>query len=143
MSIHNPFATKEYHDYIKTLPESAQKWNLMLDMDLEGRLESPYTELLRYSGEVYNGGHGQYFDNTAMITDLETDVETMLPALPPVLRDNLKRAYETHLAFDEENFDDEDGDPYEEFDGVFYENEDLFNSVLQAYANTLTIPEDY
>ena len=45
------------------LTEEQKKWNKMWDLWANGLTDSPYAELMTYQSEVYNGGHGQYFDN--------------------------------------------------------------------------------
>ena len=47
------------------LPLPQQRWNKMWDLWADGELDSPYASLMTYQSEVNNGGHDQYFFNTA------------------------------------------------------------------------------
>lgn len=60
----------------KKKPEltEALKWNKMWDLWSEGEIDSPYSELTTYHGEVNNGGHSQYFDNTETGGDLQKEL---------------------------------------------------------------------
>ena len=50
-------------DLFKKNPRLTQeqlKWNKMWELWVEGKVESPYAELMTYQSEINNGGHGQY-----------------------------------------------------------------------------------
>lgn len=47
-----------------------QKWNKMWELWSEGKIASPYAELMTYQSEVNNGGHNQYFTNVENTSDL-------------------------------------------------------------------------
>lgn len=120
------------------MTERDRKWNLMWDLWVAGRAESPYAELMEYEGEVNNGGHSQYFFNGANCRDLEREVQIILSVLPEPLRENLKKGYEAFLT--QENISDEDNDDlFEECDSVFYDNEGLLLDILRGYAERLTL----
>ena len=122
----------------KELPEADRKWNRMWDLWVEGKVPSPYAELMNYDGEVNNGGHSQYFFNTANCGDLKAEVDQILPVLPNPLRDNLKRAYDAFSG--QEDICDDENDPlFEECDDVFYENEQLLLDILKGYADGLSL----
>ena len=120
------------------LPEKERKWNKMWDLWAEGQAKSPYAQLMTYDSEVNNGGHSQYFFNTANCGDLKAEVETILPILPDVLRENLKRGYEAFAA--QEDIDDDVNDElFNECDDVFYDNEQPLLDLLEAYADTMKL----
>ena len=48
------------------LTDEQKKWNKMWDLWVEGRADSPYSELMTYQSEINNGGHDQYFFNIEM-----------------------------------------------------------------------------
>ena len=91
-----------------------------------GEADSPYGELMTYVGEVGNGGHTQYFTNTAL---LKADMEVLDAALPPVLRDNLRCAFDA--------FQNDGEEILAHCDRVFGENEHLITAILKTYADTL------
>lgn len=120
-----------------TLSYADQQWNKMWDLWVDGKTCSPYTELMLYQSEVYNGGHAQYFDNTANFYDLKAEVEALLTILPPVLAECVHRCYtafadtgditKTHSAL------------FAACDDVFYDIEDQINKLLEAYAATIQL----
>ena len=122
----------------KSLSEDEQKWNLMWDLWVEEKAESPYSELMTYESEVNNGGHSQYFFNVANCGDLHAEVRKILPVLPEPLRENLKKGYDAFSAL-KDICDDINEDLFEECDDLFYENEQLLLDVLKGYANRLTL----
>ena len=120
----------------ETLTEE-QKLNKLWDLWAEGKAEAPCAALMTYQSEVNNGGHSQYFFNVANTGDLKAEVDMILPLLPDVLRDNLKRACDAFAA-QEEIDDDVNDDLFSECDDVFYENEQPLIELIQGFANELT-----
>lgn len=102
----------------------------------EGKLPSPYAQLMTYQSEINNGGHSQYFFNTANSGDLQAEVTAVLSLLPEPLRSNLQQAYEAFAA-QADIADDVNDALFERCDEVFYAHEQLVNSLLEAYAATL------
>lgn len=127
MGIFDKLAKKE------ELPDADRKWNKMWDQWAEGKAVAPYAQLMTYDSEVNNGGHSQYFFNTANCGDLKAEVEAILPILPDVLRDNLQRGYDAFAA-QEDIADDVNDDLFGECDDVFYENEQLLLDILLEHA---------
>ena len=82
------------HKKKNKLTLAQQKENRMWDLWVEGKSVSPYTELMTYESEVNNGGHPQYFFNTANCHDLKSAVNVLFSVLPEILRENLRRGYE-------------------------------------------------
>lgn len=130
-------------DFIKPqkpqeLPPEQQRWNKMWDLWADGELDSPYASLMTYQSEVNNGGHDQYFFNTANCGDLQAEVTAVLSLLPEVLRENLRRGYEAFAA-QEDITDDTNEALFSECDDVFYANEQLINQLLEAFAATIKL----
>ena len=125
----------------RELSSEELKWNKMWQMWVDEEAISPYAELMTYESEVNNGGHAQFFDNVSNTADLAKAVEALLGILKGALHDNLKRAYDAFLEFDEESY--EEGDPIDaimdECDRVFYENEDEIERLLKEYASTVEL----
>lgn len=120
----------------KELSEAERKWNLMWDMWVQGKSESPYTELMEYESEVNNGGHSQYFFNNVNCGDLKESIKILYAILPDALSKNLRKAYEA-FAVQKDIADDVNDELFEECDGFFYENENLLIDILKEYANGL------
>ena len=118
------------------LPEKDRKWNKMWDLWMEGKAASPYAQLMTYESEVNNGGHDQYFFNTAEVSDLKTEVAAALSILPEPLKGNLQRAYETYLT-QGDDWDEQYDVIFGECDDVFYEHEQLLIDILEGYAETM------
>ena len=115
-----------------------RKWNLMMDLWIEEDLPAPYQELITYDNEVNNGGHAQYFFNTADCRDIKTEIETILPALPDLLQENLKQGLQAFLALDDVIYDPEN-EVFNQCDEVFYDNEELLIEILNQFAATLDL----
>lgn len=122
----------------KKLTEAERKWNRMWELWVQGNVDSPYLELMNYESEVNNGGHSQYFFNTANCGDLKAEMAVLLTALPEPLLANLRRAYDA-FASQEDIADDDNDDLFEECDDVFYEHEALFTALLENYAKTMKL----
>lgn len=122
----------------KPLTEAEQKWNKLWDLWEQGETESPYTQLMEYESEVNNGGHSQYFFNTANCGDLKAEVEVLLSVLPEPLQTNLKKAYE-EFSNQEDICDDENEELFEACDSVFYEHEHLLIALLQSHADGMPL----
>ena len=121
-----------------SVTDEARKWNLMMDLWTEEELPSPYQELITYDNEVNNGGHAQYFFNTDDCQDIKTEIETILPALPELLRENLMQGFKAFLALDDIIYDPEN-EVFSQCDDVFYDNEDLLIEILKQYADTFAL----
>ena len=101
-------------------------------------LKLPCAKLMTYESEVNNGGHSQYFFNTANCGNLAAEVEAVLPMLPEPLRENLSRGYVAFAA--QKNISDDDNDALcEECDDVFYDHEQLLIDILYEAAKSLTL----
>lgn len=114
------------------------KWNKMVDLWVEEKLDSPYAELLTYDNEVNNGGHWQFFDNVSETDNLDRVVKVLLEVLPVDFKHILKSAYEEY----KKDPDDEEGNltPFlDKCDNFYYENCKKVESILQQYANTLSL----
>ena len=123
--------------------EDQKKWNKMWELWADGQADSPYCELMNYQGEVNNGGHYQYFDNTQNTGDLQKEMSVLETILPETLKLNLQRAYRAYLLLEENCDDDQAEEIMEQCDNMFYEKEDYINLALQNYASTIEIPPEH
>ena len=114
-----------------------QKVDKMWELWAINKLDLPCAKLMKYEGEVNNGGHSQYFFNVANCGNLAEDVNAVLSMLPETLRGNLKRGYDAFIT--QENIsDDENDDLFDECDDVFYEHEQLIIDIIYEAAKTFT-----
>lgn len=114
--------------------ECNNKWNKMWALWAEGKIESPYNELMSYHGEVNNGGHYQFFSNADNIENSDTVVEMLSSILSEDLKHNLKMAYRAYINL-ENNIDiDSSEQDIEKCDNIFYENEDKIIKMLESYS---------
>ena len=122
----------------KTLPPEAMKWNKMWDMWADEKIPSPYQDLMTYQSEINNGGHSQFFLNVSNTGDLESVVKEVLSILPETLSGNLEDAFSAYKKYDDVD-DDKLAEILDNCDGVFYENEDDINNILENYAETIEL----
>ena len=116
------------------LADAQKKWNKMWELWSDGQASSPYTELMTYQSEVYNGGHYQYFTNVENVGDLQKEMSALERILPKKLNIHLKKAYEAYLILEENDEDEKAEEIIEQCEDVFYENEELINRILEEYA---------
>ena len=112
------------------LTEAQLKWNKMWELWSDGKIESPYAELMTYQSEINNGGHSQYFSNAEENGILQNESAILAQILPPVLNDNLQKAYKAYISSEEIS---------EKYDTVFYENEQEIIRILEEYAEKTEI----
>ena len=120
------------------LTEEQLKWNKMWDLWVQGKVESPFAELMRYQSEVNNGGHSQYFTNVENIADLQNEISVLETILPVIHRDNLRKAYKAYLVLKEKENEHAE-EVLEQCDDVFYENETELNCILEEYAKKIEL----
>lgn len=133
------FLKKFFQKKEEELPIEAQKWNKMWDLWVEEEADSPYAELMTYQSEVNNGGHMQFFDNVSNTDDLPKNVEALYSILTGALRENIEKAYNAFLAYDENDENDTISEIMDECDDVFYANESEIERILQEYADTIEL----
>jgi len=133
------FLKKFFQKKEEELPIEAQKWNKMWDLWVEEEADSPYAELMTYQSEVNNGGHMQFFDNVSNTDDLPKNVEVLYSILTGALRENIEKAYNAFLAYDENDENDTISEIMDECDDVFYANESEIERILQEYADTIEL----
>ena len=122
----------------KTTLTPDEKLDRMWAMWANNELKLPCAKLMTYESEVNNGGHSQYFFNTANCGNLAAEVEAVLPMLPEPLRENLSRGYVAFAA--QKYISDDDNDAlFEECDDVFYDHEQLLIDILYEAAKSLTL----
>ena len=116
------------------LSEEHLKWNKMWELWVEGKVDSPYAEMMTYQSEINNGGHDQYFVNVENTGDLQKEMSALEKILSPKLNNNLQKAYEAYLVLEEKEEDEKAEGVLEQCDDVFYENEEEINRLLEEYA---------
>lgn len=121
------------------LSEADEKWNRMWDLWAEGEIESPYNELMTYQSEVNNGGHHQYFLNTENNGDVRKDIEALCTILPGVLTDNIQAAFKAYIELEQDKNIEANEEILENCYDVFWENEEMINSILESYCKKIEI----
>ena len=121
------------------LTDEQKKWNIMWDLWVEGRVDSPYAELMTYQSEINNGGHDQYFFNIDNSGNLQKEMAVLKTVLPAKLRDNLQNAYDAYLKLTNEEFDEQAGTILSQYDDEFYKGEEDINRILREYASQLEL----
>lgn len=91
MRLFNIFNKKE-----RPLSEKELKWNKMWELWAEGKIDTPYAELMTYQSEINNGGHLQYFDNIENTGDLQKEISELERILPQALKSNLLISYKSY-----------------------------------------------
>ena len=133
------FLKKFFQKKEEELTIEAQKWNKMWDLWVEAEADSPYAELMTYQSEVNNGGHMQFFDNVSNTDDLSKNMEVLYSILEGTLRENIEKAYNAFLAYDENDENDTISEIMDECDDVFYANENEIERILKEYADTIAL----
>ena len=121
----------------KELSEAEKQWNRMWALWVDGKISSPYKELMTYQSEVNNGGHLQYFDNTRNVSNLSREMSALNEVLPDELRTNLQNAYSAYLLFDENEENEEAEDSLEKCDDFYYKSEEKINNILESFSETI------
>ncbi len=116
-----------------------KKWNIMWDLWVEGRADSPYAELMTYQSEINNGGHDQYFFNIENSGNLQKEMAVLKTVLPTKLRDNLQNAYDAYLKLTNEESDERAGTILRQYDDEFYKDEEDINRILREYASQIEL----
>lgn len=121
------------------LTEEQKKWNKMWELWTQEKVESPYAELMNYSGDINSGGHDYYFQNLEFEGNVEKDMSALEQILSPTLNNNLKKAYKAYLILKEKETTTETEEIIEQCDKVFYENEEEIHYILREYASTINL----
>ena len=111
----------------------------MWDLWVEGKVDSPFAELMEYQSQVNNGGHDQYFTNVENTGDLQKEMSALEQILSEKLNSNLKRAYKAYLVLEENEDDEKSEETLDQCDDVFYENEEEINYALEEYASKIEL----
>lgn len=128
---------KDIEDVV--LSEADKKWNRLWVLWAEGEIESPYNELMTYQSEVNNGGHHQYFLNTENNGDVRKDIEALCAILPDVLKNNIQTAFKSYIELEQDKNIETNEEILEQCDDVFWENEEMINSILESYCKKIEI----
>ena len=118
------------------LSDEQKRFSELWDLWDNGKVPSPYAELMTYQSEVNNGGHDQYFFNIENTGDLEKELNAVFSILPGKLLANLKEAYKAYLK-SEENDNEETEEILRQCDDVFYSCETEINRILEEYASKI------
>ena len=121
------------------LTDEQKKWNKMWDLWVEGRADSPYSELMTDQSEINNGGHDQYFFNIENSGNLQKEMAVLKTVLPAKLRDNLQNAYDAYLKLTNEESDEQAGTILSQYDDEFYKVEEDINRILREYASQIEL----
>lgn len=113
--------------------KEVERYNRMWDRWAEGKIGSPFAELMTYQSEVNNGGHSQFFHNMNVRGVLKKTMMELNKILPENHKRNLKFAYDTYKKCGE---DYERSEPLlDKCDDFYYENEEPINNILENFAN--------
>ena len=121
------------------LTEEQLKWNKMWELWTQEKVESPYAELLNYSGDINSGGHGYYFECLNFEGDIKKDLSALEKILSHELNENLKKAYRAYLMLKEKDNDKNAEEILEHCDNVFYGNEGEIDRILKEYADKVKL----
>ena len=121
------------------LTDEQRKWNGMWDLGVEGRVDSPYAELMTYQSEINNGGHDLYFINLENSVDLQANIAILETVLPEELQANLRKAYSAYLQLKNGKSDMQLEKIMSQCDDDFYKDEEEINCILRAYATRIEL----
>ena len=114
------------------------QWNKMLDLWVEEKLESPYSELIEYLNGINGEGHFCHFDNVSDNGNLRKYVKTLMNILPEPLKSNILLAYKAYMV-NPDDVSDENNEILNNCDNVYYENEELVNEILRKRASKIKL----
>lgn len=118
----------------KELTPQELRWNKMWDLWADGKIASPYAELMTYQSEINNGGHDQYFINVDNNGNLKKEMSELKRILSPRLRNNLNDAYSAFLALEKSEDDETAEEVLNKCDDVFFKNEEEINRILKEHS---------
>ena len=114
------------------------QWNKMWELWGDGKIESPYQELMEYFNGINNSGHYMHFDNIAGNQDLKTYIDALTTILPQPLKENVELAYRTYM-MNPDDVSDEDNEILDQCDDVYYTNEYIMNNILKERASKIDL----
>ncbi len=123
----------------RELTDDEPKWNKMWDLWADGKIASPYAELMTYQSEVNNGGHDQYFLNVGNTGSIGNEMTMLEKLLPARLYSNLTDAYRAYQALEENEDDEKAAETLEKCDDFFYENEEEINQILEKHSSQISL----
>ena len=121
------------------LTEEQLRWNKMWGLWVQGKVDSPFAELMKYQSQVNNGGHSQYFTNVENVGDIQKEMSALETILTKKLNANLKKAYKAYLVLEEKEEDEKAEEILEQCDDVFYEFEEEINHALKEYSSKIEL----
>lgn len=119
------------------------KWNYMIDLWVDNKLDNPIQHLITYDSEVNNGGHLQFFENCH--EELPEIIPLIKTYLSKNMAKNLQDAYDLYLNLNPNTYsidtfvDVAREDHFDKFDNYYYEHDKEVNQVLTKYSLTLKI----
>ena len=119
------------------------KWNYMIDLWVDNKLDNPIKHLITYDNEINNGGHLQFFQNNH--DELSEIIPVIKKYLSKNMSKNLQDAYELYLKINpnidsiESYVEVSQEENFEKFDNYYYEHDKEINKVLTEYSLTLKI----
>ena len=114
--------------------EHSNQWNKMWNLWADGKIESPYDELMSYHGEVNNGGHYQFFSNTDNIENSQSVIEKLSGILPEELKINLEKAYTAYINLENDTDIDFSEQEIKKCDNNFFKNEHIITKILKNHS---------
>ena len=120
------------------IPKDYLQWNKMMELWGDGKLESPYSELIEYLNGVNNGGHFMHFDNVSGNGNLKKYVDQIASILPEVLKENINRAYNAYIV-NPDDVSEENEAILDECDKIYFINEEDVNEILQDRASKIEL----
>ncbi len=122
----------------ETLSQESLQWNKMWDLWAEGKIESPYGELMEYLNGINDGGHFCHFDNVSSNANLKEYVNALSQILPEPLKSNVTAAYKAYI-INPDDITSENEQILEDCDHIYYANESLINQILTARASKIEL----
>ncbi len=96
----------------------------------KSEIESPLNEIMEVISNIGACGHADFFDFCKKEPQLQKDFDVALPLLPEAIKNNVLKA---KAIFDSTPEEEKGDDFLDEFDDVFYENEDLIDNFLLSF----------
>lgn len=115
--------------------ENEEKFNKMWELWVEGKIPSPYADLMTYQSEVNNGGHAQFFHNVSSTGHLRTVMKELNKVLPFDTKPALVEAYYAYLV---NGADAEENESFfDAADELFHKKEKMIHKILVEYSKKL------
>ncbi len=112
------------------------RWNKMWDLWCEGKVPSPYADLMSYQSDVHTIGHAKFFEKIAAgdMTKTLAYISKMLPASIKLPLHEAYHAYKVNGPDAEEN-----GAFFDHCDEALFANEKAIDDFLMEFAKNIKI----